>query len=294
MNHDVFCIETKGKIKKNQINEDMIKKHNPNIVWLLSPFYVQNEVISKCTISYLKQKQIPIVCYSTFNTQIPYNKQDDLWKVFDFFFAQNIDFYNHLRKINVNAYYIPLGFYPDQYYYIQETTKKIQISFSGNPQTTVETEYDKRTNYLKSLNDFNIKIYGKRFSERGLNAISYNTHKEENNIYNISKINLDLPFINSSLDFYKNKYHIKNRFFEIPASNNFLLSSKYSEALNILDETMIGYYDDNVESLKYTINKYIKDEKLRLKMSKKAYSEVLNKHTFHHRFKKMLYIIGEL
>ena len=81
------------------------------------------------------------------------------------------------------------------------------------------------------------------------------------------------------------------RFFEIPATCNFLLTARHSDFLEIFDEDTVGYYDDNIESLKENINKYLKDEKLRKKMTKKAYKIVHERHTYLHRFKKMFKII---
>ena len=84
---------------------------------------------------------------------------------------------------------------------------------------------------------------------------------------------------------------MKNRFFEVPATGNFLLTVRNPEFVGIFDETMVGYYDDNIESLRENIEKYLVDEKLRKKMAARAYQVVNEKHTFLHRFKDMLNII---
>jgi len=113
------------------------------------------------------------------------------------------------------------------------------------------------------------------------------------NAYAITKINLELPFFSGPCDFMRNKYHFRNRFFEIPATGNFLLSLRTKEFLDIFPEDVIGYYDNNVESLKESVNKYLRDKKLRNKMSEKSYKLVHQKHTFLHRFKEMDKIIKQ-
>jgi len=292
LGHKVFFIRVEGKSKPNQVNKEVIKKYEPDIVWILSPFYIQNNVISKETVEIIKQKNILLVVCSTFNTQIAYNEMDSLWKVFDFFFVRNKEFCNYLKGIGVNAYYIPIGFYPN--YYPIKRDKIMKISFAGSPQTTVPVEKDKRVLYLKALDCFDVKVFGKDFNKRGITASSYNTHSRENEIYAQSKINLDLPFINSNLKFYENKYHLKNRFFEIPASGNFLMTVRCEEFLELLDETMVGYFDGNIDAMIETVAKYLKDEKEREKMAMKAYKEIINNHTQMHRFKQMFDIIGKI
>jgi len=293
LGHEVFSIKLKNKKTPKQVNKKTIIKYNPDLIWILSPFYIRNNVISKEAVEYIKQKSIPLACCSTFNTQVAYNETDTLWKTFDFFFVRHKEFCNYLKSIGVNAYYVPIGFYPNQYYPIKHN-KTMNISFSGSPQTTVPVEKDKRVLYLKALKDFNIKVFGKAFNKKGIKASEYNSYSKENKIYAQSKINLDLPFINSTLKFYRSKYHLKNRFFEIPASNNFLMTIRCEEFLEILDETMVGYFDDNIEDMKEVVAKYLKDEKEREKMSIRAYKEVINNHTQAHRFKQMFNIIGEV
>ena len=100
-----------------------------------------------------------------------------------------------------------------------------------------------------------------------------------------------MPFFSGACSFMRNKYHFRNRFFEIPATNNFMLSLKTPEFLEIFGEDTIGYYDNNIESLKGNVDKYLKDENLRKKMTKKAYKLVHQEHTFYHRFKEMFKII---
>jgi len=291
--HKVTFICLKDKKTPNQIGKNKIKKYKPDLIWFLNPAFVYNNVISKEAMDYSKQKGIPSVVYGTFNTQIDYTEMDKVWKTFDFFFAHHIDFYNYLKKINVNAYYMPVGFYPNQYQPLR-VNKTIQISFAGNTQTTVRPENDRRVQYLKALKDFKVKIYGKAFNARGLVATHYDSHAQQRNLYSKSKINLDLPFINSSLEFYRDKYHLKNRFFEIPATNNFLMIAKCDEFIEILDETMVGYFDGSKESMIETASKYLKDKKVREKMTRRAHKEVINNHTFSHRFKKMFNIIGDI
>lgn len=289
LGHKVSLLPVANKKAPGLITRKHIEDTKPDLLFLLSPFYIANKVVTYEAIDYAKAKGIPVVCYSTLNTQIPFTEMDEVWMVFDIFFAQQRQLTEHLKSIGVNAHYIPLGFYPDQY----STTKRaktIPISFMGNPQTTVKGN-DKRVQYIRALAGHGIKVFGKAFNSKGIEAKAFSGHEEQCKIYSQSKINLDLPFINSAHPFYTEMYHLKNRFFEVPATGNFLLTVRCKEFTDILSEDMVGYYDDSPEGLLTAVHKYLGDDDLRQKMAARAHTEVMAKHTFGHRFKEMFRII---
>ena len=188
-----------------------------------------------------------------------------------------------------------LGFYPKQYYKKNSSVKSYNITFMGNPFDNLPVEDDKRTIYLQSLINYNLVVFGERFRKRLKNILvkPYGGHDIQRKVYSLSKINLGMPFSLSSLKDYKNNLYFKNRFFEIPATGNFLLTAKCQDFIDIFPEDTVGYYDDNIESLKENINRYLKDKKLREKMAEMSYKIVHEKHTYLHRFKDMFKIIKE-
>jgi hypothetical protein len=246
-----------------------------DIIWLLDPQYLEE-------INSLSEVKKPLVTYSSFNPKISHLDQNHIWTRFDFFFCQHYDFTVYLQDIGVNAYYIPIGFYRNQYYPIINSRKTMGISFAGHISKAIYK-------YLDILNDFDIKIFGEVDKDIPLSPPKYYLHEEQNDIYSKSKINLDIPLVNG-ISLYNDVTTIKNRFFEIPASNQFLLTMKTDEALNIFDETMVGYYTD-MSTLIESISRYIKDDRLRKRMAEKSYKEVISKHTFSHRFDHMFKIL---
>ena len=195
-----------------------------------------------------------------------------------------------------NAFYMPLAFYPDQYAFRRDKPR-YDITFMGNPQTTVDVDRDRRVQCIKHLQKHcNIQTFGSKFNQRGINAEHFGTHAEQVQVYSQSKINLDLPYVNSPLDFYRWIFHAKNRFFEVPATGNFLLTGRCDEFSDLLDDSMVGYYDEGENALDNLVERaqfYLKNDSLRLKMAEKAYREVHQKHTFRHRFKNMFKILKE-
>ena len=289
LGHKVEFLELKNKKKENQLTAEQIKKYKVDVIWFYSPFYI------KCNpkaIDYIMSKKIPIVLYGQYNPQIPYPEWIDVWNKISILFVQNNEFNTYLKNQNLNSYYIPFGFHPDQYYRMRGH-KKYDISFCGTslPRDTIEE--DKRAKYIRSLKKYNICVFGDSFRKRvgSIPVKSYKNHKQQRQIYGQTKINLDVPFFHTKPVFYKNKYHIKNRLLEVPATCNFLLTVRCKEFLNIFSEDLVGYYDDNIESLKENVDKYLKDAKLRKEMAYKSYKYVFEKHTFKHKFQEMFKIL---
>ena len=290
LGHKVIYYEVRDKTKSGSISVKLIKKYNPDILWLYSPFYA---ACNKESMRYCRDKGIKKIIYGTFNVNIPYPKWLWVWKRIDFLFMHNKQCVEYMKSEGLNAHYMPLGFYPSMYKH-SGIRKKINISFCGRAQNSVNRSKDKRAKYLQSLKRMKVVVYGKDFKDKlsGIPVYSYRGSKTENKIFAKTKVNLDLPFLNSSKKFYKNVYHFKNRFFEIPATGNFLLTCFHDDFYEIFGDT-IGYYEDNINSLKENAAKYLKDSSTREKMAKKSWAIVHQKHTFQHRFKEMFKIIKE-
>jgi spore maturation protein CgeB len=293
LGHHVTYLFVPHKTNSNQISINDIKKSKPDLIWLLNPFYIAYKGISNDTMGYIKSKNIPIAMYGTFNVRTPYmDWVDSVWKKIDFLFAHSSQMVDDLKSVGINSYYMPLGFYPSQYSK-KISSKTIDVSFMGNAMGCVPVEEDKRVIYLNSLKYHNIKVYGKSLRKRleGICVEDYKGHKKQREIYAKTKINLDFPFVNSVDPFYSDRYHVKNRLFEVPATCNFLLTVRNQEFLDMFGDDTIGYYDDNVESLRSSVDKYLKDKKMRKEMAYRAYKLVHQKYTYQHMFNRMFGII---
>jgi len=288
LGHEVIYLKAEKK-EANQFTPKCIKKTSPELLWLLNPFYVLNNME---TIDYARSKNIPIVMYATYNPQVPYTDWLHIWNKIDFLFVHNLEFYRYLKKQGLNSYYMPIGFYPKMY---SRCVKKkiLDITFCGGVRTTVNYKTDMRCVCLQSLQKLGIIVYGGSLKNKlfGIKVHAYNTHNKQKSVYAMTKVNLDLPFFSPGHSFYNNGPHIKNRFFEIPATGNFMLTVRCEEFENIFEDT-VGYYNfGDPDSLLEEAKRYIKDKKTRVEMANKAYKLVHEKHTFRHRFKQMFKIL---
>lgn len=279
----------------NQITPKDIKKHNPDVLWLYTTYYLWKKVISQEAIDYCRKEGIRIVSYSHLLQDLTLEKQIGIYKNLDILFMSSKEGSKYFENNGINSFYVPLGFYPDQYFKTKSSKKEYDVSFMGSAFKNLPTNKDRRNIFLQSLKDHNIAVFGEGFKERlkGINIPigKYRGHDIQREVYSKTKINLGLPFSLSSLDEYRGKCYLKNRFFEIPATRNFFLTIRDPDFLEIFDEDTIGYYDNSIESMKENIDRYLVDKDIREKMAAKAYKMVHEKHTYFHRFQDMFKII---
>jgi len=167
----------------------------------------------------------------------------------------------------------------------------------GSPQSNLPPEEDLRCYTLKAISKkYKLTIFGKAFRKRmsGVPIHRFQSIRSQRNVFNSSLINLDLPFINSSLPEYRNMNHLKNRFFEIPACKSFMLSGRSSEAENIFQDGIHCVYYDNLDDLLDKIDYYLNHPQEMEEIRERGYREAIGKNTYYHRFKKMFKIIGKL
>ncbi len=296
LGHIVKYVRIRSKFKPNQIRKKHIVNKSPDIVWLLQPSFLINKILDPDALQFMRSKGVLLVTYGTFPTETCYTSLLKYWKKFDFLFVHNLKHHKWLSSKGVKSYYMPIGFHTGQYPQLTCNYQPYDVSFMGRPQTQVRVCKDNRVKYINALADRGIRVWGKGYNNRGLKPPgiwmgSYAGHGQQREVYSMSKINLDLPFVNSTQSCYRKYYHIKNRFFEIPATNNFMLTLKTREATNIFGEDCVGYYEKSIESLCSAVDKYMKNEKLRRQMAQKACSIVHEKHSFRHRFEEMFNII---
>ena len=293
--HDVKYKLILEKKIPNQITSKDIKKYNPDIVWLYTTYYLWKKVISQEAIDYCRRNGVRIVSYSHLLQDLPFKKQIGIYKNLDFLFMSSKEGSKYFADNGINSFYIPLGFYPDQYFKTVISKKKYNVSFMGSAFKNLPVKKDRRNQFLQSLKKYNVAVFGEGSKERLKNINipigKYRGHAIQREVYSKTKINLGLPFSLSPLEDYKGKCYFKNRFFEVPATHNFFLTIRDPEFLEIFDEDTVGYYDNNIESLKENIDRYLIDKDIRKKMAAKAYKLVHEKHTFLHRFKEMFKII---
>lgn len=295
LGHDVDLELLKDKRTPNQVTA---KRHSPNydLVWTFAADYVWNKVLSYDFIDKVNNSKSIFIGYCTLSTVVPFKDWVNNFKVYDICFLHSKLVTEMAEEVDLkNVYYMPYGFDKDEYYKIK-TKKKFNISFMGSAQTNKSPEEDGRVQIINALKEFKIKVFGSTLKgrvDRSIKVSRFRTHKKMNKVYNQSKINLNIPLINSTLPEFENKYHPKDRFYEIPGSGNFMISGYADEFNEQLKDNIHSAYYNNIDDLCSKVEYYLTNEKEREDMALEGYNHAINNHQTIFRFKKMMNIIEE-
>ncbi len=295
LGHKVDLITLKDKRSPDQVTAKQYSSKY-DIVWVFAADYIWYKVLSDDFIDAVKNGQPVFIGYCTLSTKIPFKDWVNSYKVFDTCFLHSKLVTDMAKAAGLtNVHYMPYGFDIDEYYKIN-IKKKYNVSFVGSAQTNKSPEDDIRAQIINALKGFGIRVFGKSLKgriDKSIKVSSISTHREMNKVYNQSKINLNIPLINSLLPEFINKYHPKNRFYEIPGSGNFMISGyadEFNEQFN--NNIHCGYYN-NIDDLCSKVEYYLTHEKERRDMSLAGYNHALKYHQTIFRFRDMINIIKE-
>jgi spore maturation protein CgeB len=295
LGHKVDLIALKNKLTPGQVtSKDYSIDYD--IVWIFAADYIWYKVLSDDFIQAVKNSNSIFIGYCTLNTVIPFRNWVENYKVFDICFLHSQMVTDMAKKEGLNnVIYVPYGFDKDEYYKINKR-KKYNITFMGSAQSNKEPEQDERAKIINILKEFNIKVWGYTLKDRVDKTIKvkgFTTHKKMNRVYNQSKINLNIPIINSTLPEFLNKYHPKDRFYEIPGSSNFMISG-YSDEFNeqFNDGIHCAYYH-NIDEICEKVEYFLTHENERKEIELAGYQHAMSNHQTIFRFEGMLNIIKE-
>jgi len=293
--HEVDLIALKDKRTPGQVTlQEYSSRYD--IVWAFAADYIHFKVLTDEFLKAVKDGPCVFVGYCTMNTMIPFKQWVNNFRIFDTCFLHSKLVTQMAKEEGLsNVYYMPYGFDCEEYYPFK-VRKKFNLTFVGSPQTNFSPEDDDRVKIINALKSFKIRVWGERFKnrlEKGIKISKFSTHKEMNKIFNQSKINLNVPIINSPLPEFLNKYHPKNRFYEIPGSGSFMLCGYDDEACEQFQEDLHCAYYHSIEDLCEKVEYYLSHEKEIEQIAEAGYQHAVKYHQTKFRFKEMLNILEE-
>lgn len=295
LGHNVDLEVLKDKRIPNQITA---KRYSPkyDIVWAFAADYICYKVLSDDFIDAVKNARSVFIGWCTLNTVIPFKDWVNNFKVYDTCFLHSKLVTEMAKSTGLtNVYYMPYGFDRDEYYKIN-TRKKFNITFMGSAQTNKPPEEDSRAQIINALKGFGIRVFGKTLKgrvDKSIKVSRFSTHRKMNKVYNQSKINLNIPLINSSLPEFVDQYHPKNRFYEIPGSGNFMIGGYADEFNEHFNEGIHCAYYHDIDDLCSKVQYYLTHEKEREEIALAGYYYALKYHQTIFRFRDMMNIIEE-
>ncbi|MHC4309046.1 MAG: glycosyltransferase family protein [Planctomycetota bacterium] len=295
LGHTVNLIILKDKQTPNQVTVAQYSSKY-DIVWLFAADYIYCKVLTDDFIDAVKKEGSIFVGYCTLSTKVPFKEWVNNYKVFDICFLHS-KLVTEMAEADglTNVFYMPYGFDKEEYYKIN-IKKKFNVSFMGSAQTNKPPEEDNRAQIINALKEFGIRVFGGSLKGRVHKSIKvsrFSKHKEMNRVFNQSKINLNIPIINTNLSEFLNKYHPKNRFYEIPGSGNFMISGYADEFNDQFNDGIHCSYYNNINDLCSKVEYYLTHEEEREDIGLEGYNHALKYHQTKFRFRDMMNIIEE-
>jgi spore maturation protein CgeB len=279
---------------KNFLGQQLLRTAinlNPDLLFVNKGESIPEKIIERISDNKIKTANWclddPFGEYFSFNNIKNRNEYDDFF-VFDPYYVPKLK-----EAGQPNAHYLPCAVDPKFHKEMIPFKKRkyqCDLSFIGSHQKN-------RQEFLENLSEYNMKIWGYRWSEISKESPIYNNIQKEVyqanktvkdsletcKLFNQSKINLNVHFNHS-------KEGLNLRAFEIPASKSFQLCDylKEAEKLFRIDKEIVCYKD--IGELKEKISYYLENEEERNKISQAGYSRVIKEHTFDERMKKVLAI----
>jgi len=266
-------------------------EYRPELVFILA-----EAPVDKISLTKLRESNIPTAYWFVEDYRIM-----DYWEkiapFFTYFFTIQKDaFFKKLKASGVkNFNYLPLAASPDFHRKV-ELSEEEKETF-GSDISFVGAGYYNRRKFFEGLIDLDFKIWGNEWNgakslEKLIQRNGERIDPEEIvKIFNASKINLNLHSsvhhegVNPYGDF------VNPRTFEIAACEAFQLVDYRSELPSLfeINEEIVCFND--LSDLRKKITYYLKNEKERLDIARRAKERVIKEHTYEHRMEQMINFI---
>jgi len=282
-----------------RINKDLIqrvKRFKPDLLLVSGGWTIFPE-----TISLIRDLSKIITVNWIADFPLKFNDYLKVGPYYHYFFASGTDALEEYRKAgHRNGYWLPFACDPEIHKPLNLTEKEREkyscdICFVGSL-------YSERVEVLEKLSEFNLGIWGigwerlpadsplRKFVRGGIVE-----PKEWVKIFNASKIVLNIIGGQCDVPYpIVDQIHMTNtKVFEILGCGAFQLVEKKKDVLRLFvpGEHLVCY--ENIDDLKRLIPYYLKNSNERERIAQEGYREVIQKHTYLHRIKKMLTVIGK-
>ncbi len=213
---------------------------------------------------------------------------------YDFVFTGGSEAYEILKNCNIkNLYFLPFACDPD-YAYPMEVNEEERNSY-GSDIVFVGSYYPNRLEILEKISDFNLSVLGPGWnkvpSNSPLNKCIKKTYgvscEEWRKIYSSSKIALAVHYQDGKIPCYQ----ASPKVYEVLACKCFLLSDNQKDVVKLFKPGRHLDIFNNIDDLRRKLNYYLSKPEERKAIAEKGWKEVISKHTYLHRIKKMFDII---
>jgi len=291
-----------GKIRKRfkSLHYFDLKRINRNLLKLVERFkpdiYLETGGyrIFPETIKIIKNMGIKTILW----TIDPIKENDPRIKMaefYDYVFCGGTEMIEVLKENNVKIkngpFFLPFACDPEIHKRIEDLSKKDKEKYKADI-SFVGSYYSNREEIFKNLLDFNFKIWGPGWkkAKSPINKIANDEKlkvEEWRKIYSLSKIVLVVHY-NDGIN---PCYQVSPKVYEILSCRGFLIVDNQRDLNSLFEDGKHLVIFHNVKDLKEKIEYYLNHPEEREKIAKEGYKEVIKKHSYCERLKKLLEIV---
>ncbi|PIV63925.1 MAG: hypothetical protein COS11_04820 [bacterium (Candidatus Ratteibacteria) CG01_land_8_20_14_3_00_40_19] len=229
----------------------------------------------------------------------PIREDDPRLKIefaYDFVFCGGTEMVEVLKgkEIENGPFWLPFACDPDFHKRVevnQEERKKY-----GSDICFVGSFYPNRAEILEKITDFNLKVWGPGWNNLSFDSPLKKLAKESQlkpeewrKIYSSSKIILAIHYQDGKIPCYQ----ASPKVYEALACKSFLLVDNQKDVKSLFEDGKHLTIFKDIKDLREKIKYYLIHPEERERIAQEGYREVIQKHTYLHRIKKMLTVIGK-
>ncbi len=273
-----------------RLNRKMVetaRKTEPDLCLMVGGFRILKESLLE-----LKKMGVQTAIWTS-DVPLDFTPVIETSPLYDHIFCAGTEAIEVLNKNGIHkAVWLPYACDPD-YQKPIELTKKEKKQYS-NDLVFIGAFYPNRWDILKELEDYNLRIWGPNW-KMAVGADKKNIAvedikidvKEWVKIYNASKIALVIHYQDRKTP----SFQASPKVYEALACKCFVLVDRQKDIFSIFEDGKHLVSFKNINDLKKKIDYFLNHSKERKKIAAQGYQEVLKKHTYDHRIKKMFSII---
>jgi len=275
----------------NRINNKLISlasRYKPDLCLVVGGYRVFSETIVK-----IKERGIRTALW-TIDAPRDFQPLIDVAPLYDFIFCGGTEAQELLAKAGLKkTQWLPFAC-------DIEVHKPVEVSFEekkmyGSEVTFVGSYYPNRGETLEKISDFDLRVWGPGWDKLPHNSplekLTENIQlkpEEWIKIFSSSKINIVIHYQDCKTP----SYQASPKVYEALACKSFLLVDNQKDIESLFEGGRHLVIFKDIEDLREKIRYYLNHPEERKKITNQGYEEVIQKHDYLHRLRKMFYVMG--
>ena len=290
LGHSVKYVDVLSKTQGKPV--ELRHLEDVDFVLAINSAYAHFGILSEEFFAECAAKNIPVACYSTCLCEKTIRQTVKIAKPFSWVFEHTPQVVRLMKEADpkyAEKYHVlPHGFHPEQFF-PNDLPKRYDVSFGGHPQ---QRNMKRREMLAAACDQFDVTVFGKALCQRlGRPKREYRTTTQERQIYNHSRVCLNLPFYDSTQGFLRAINAPNDRFFETSACGSIQLTGWDDDLAQMLEPDKECFYYKNTQDMLGLLDMILDNYERLCHVGERARIRCMTDHTYRHRIERMMRIV---